>query len=96
MLKDFFFKFSEAEGCDDKKSNACDIVGNLNRRVDRMDLRHNTNKEKIFNGLFELKETKDDCDYCGITDGLQIGLAEKWSRNKLNLKPRDDDCKNEK
>jgi hypothetical protein len=81
LIKEFLDKFSSAENCDSENSSACDILGDLNIDIDKLDLRFNKNKEKVAQNLQNLKE--DDCNFCDTTDYLFSDLADIWKKNKL-------------
>ena len=81
-LKEFLAKFSEVESCDSKENSACDIVGNLNNNLNKMDLRFNKNKEKVLTNIQKL-QNKENCSACDATDGVFSDLANIWKKNKL-------------
>jgi hypothetical protein len=81
-IKEFLDKFSEAESCDTSQNDACNIVGDLNDNIDKMDLRFNKNKEKVFKSLDNLNN-QEDCNLCDASIGLFVDLSERWKKNKL-------------
>ncbi len=92
FIKDFLGKVSEVEQCDTNKNEACNILGELNENIDKMDLRFNANKEKVLENLDNLNNQKD-CFICEAADGISMDLWEKWGRNNLktNLKKSSED-----
>lgn len=81
-IKEFLAKFSNAENCDVKNSSACNITGDLNEKIDKMDLRFNKNKEKVLQNLDNLNN-QENCFVCEATDGIFEDLSKKWKKNKL-------------
>jgi hypothetical protein len=87
FIKAFLGKISDVEQCDTNKNDACNLVGELDENIDKMDLRFNKNKEKVLGSLDKLNNQKE-CFICGAADGISIELWDLWKRNKLNKNPK--------